>query len=30
MIAGLPRDHPRTGPLRALWDTFDEALAGQR
>ncbi len=30
MIAGLPRDHPRTGPLRALWDTFNEALAGQR
>jgi hypothetical protein len=30
MIAGLPRDHPRTGPLRALWDTFDEALAGTR
>jgi hypothetical protein len=28
MIAGLPRDHPRTGPLRALWDTFAEALGG--
>ena len=30
MIAGLPRDNPRTEPLRALWDTFDEALAGHR
>ena len=30
LIAGLPRDHPRTGPLRALWDTFAEALDGRR
>lgn len=30
VIAGLPRDDPRTEPLRALWDTFDAALAGRQ
>jgi hypothetical protein len=26
MIVQLPRDDPRTGPLRAVWDAFSEAL----